>query len=320
MRALRFERYGAADVLRVETVADPSPRFGHAVVRVRAAALNPLDWKLRAGHLRLLPTLPGPPRGTGCDFAGEVVALGPGASPLVLGARVLGSVSPFARDGAFAEAIVVPWDRLVAVPDGIDDGTAASLPIAGGTALQALTDAAEVRPGERVLVLGAAGGVGHFAVQIAKHLGAIVTGVCSARNVEFVRALGADEVIDYEREDFGARPSRFDVVFDVAGIAGFGSARRALTPTGRYVSTGGDARAVLGTVVGGLAARITSKQRAMVIRVDPSPALLRRLLDLVAAGGMRAHIDRSIALEEVAEAERAMETGHARGKIVVRPA
>ncbi len=180
MRALRFERYGTPDVLRVEDVSEPLPRPGEAKVRVHAVSLNPLDWKVRAGDLRFIPLFRGPPRGLGCDFAGEIVGIGGGATERHVGERVLGSLLPFARDGALADFILVAYDRLLPIPDGIDDSVAAALPIAGGTALQALIDEAGVVAGQRVLINGAAGGVGHFAVQIAKHLGTHVVGVCSA--------------------------------------------------------------------------------------------------------------------------------------------
>jgi len=243
MRALRFARYGPPDVLRVEQMPEPTPAAGQAKVRVHAVALNPLDWKLRKGDLRLLPVLRGPPRGLGVDFCGEIVAVGGGAEARHVGERVFGSLLPFGRDGALADYLVAPFDRIMAAPQALDDAHAATLPIAGGTALQALTDEAHVRSGQRVLITGAAGGVGHFAVQIARHLGAYVVAVCGPANVEFVRALGADEVVDYTRDDFTRRGDRFDVVFDAAGASSFAASRRVLAADGRYVNTLGDARA-----------------------------------------------------------------------------
>src|SRR6516162_1405880 len=136
MRALRFDRYGSSDLLRVEEVSEPVPRAGQAKVRVRAAGLNPIDWKIRAGDLRLVPLFKGPPRGLGCDFAGEVVAGGGGATERHVGERVFGSLAPFAREGALAEFLVVAYDRILPIPDGVDEAVAAALPVAGGTALQ----------------------------------------------------------------------------------------------------------------------------------------------------------------------------------------
>ena len=318
MRALRFDRYGPPDVLHVAEIADPSPAAGEAKVRVRAASLNPLDWKIRAGHTRFIPLFRGPPRGLGGDFAGEIVGVGGGATSRHVGERVFGSLLPFGRDGSLAEYVIVSLERLVPIPDGLDFDQAATLPIAGGTALQALADEGRLATGQRVLITGAAGGVGHFAVQIAKHLGAQVVGVCSAANAAFVRALGADEVIDYAREDFTRRGERFDVVFDAACASSFAAAARVLTDTGRYINTGGTAAAVAGTVASAIVARLTSRRRAIPIALKNVPAMWRRLATMAQAGVLRADVERTIALEDVAEAQRAMETGHGRGKIVVR--
>jgi NADPH:quinone reductase-like Zn-dependent oxidoreductase len=318
MRALRYDRYGSPDVLHVAEIAEPAPAAGEAKVRVRAASLNPLDWKIRAGHLRLIPLFRGPPRGVGSDFAGEIVGVGGGASPRHVGERVFGSIVPFPRDGALAEFVVVPVDRIVPIPESLDFEPAAALPVAGGTALQALVDQARIAAGQRVLITGAAGGVGHFAVQIAKHLGAHVVGVCGAANVEFVRSLGADEVIDYAREDFTRRDDRFDVVFDAAGASSFAAARQVLADAGCYVNTGGDAAAVASTVAAAVFARLTSRQRAVPFALNNSPQTWERLATLAHERVLRAHVERTIALEDVADAMRAMETGHGRGKIVVR--
>ena len=319
MRALRFDRYGPPDALHVAEIADPSPRSGEAKLRVRAASLNPLDWKVRAGHLRLMPTFRGPPRGIGCDFAGEIVGVGGGATSRYVGERVFGSLFPFGRDGSLAEYVVVSAKRIVPIPEGVDYDQAAALPIAGGTALQALADEARLAAGQRVLVVGAAGGVGHFAVQVAKHLGAYVVGVCSAGNAEWVRALGVDEVVDYARDDFTRRADRFDVVFDAAGASSFRAARRVLADSGCYINTLGDAAAIAGTVLSAVVARFTSRQRAIPFALRNGPAIWRRLARLAADGVLHAHVERTIALEDVADAQRAMETGHGRGKIVVRP-
>ena len=318
MRALRYDRYGPPDVLHVEELDDPSPRGGQAKVRVRAASLNPLDWKVRAGHTRFIPFFQRPPRGLGCDFAGDIVGVGGGATSRHVGERVFGSLLPFGRDGSLAEYVVVALPRLVPIPDRIGYEHAAALPIAGGTALQALADEARLAAGQRVLITGAAGGVGHFAVQIAKHLGAHVVGVCSAGNADWVRALGADEVVDYAREDFTRRDDRFDVVFDAACASSFAAARRVLTDTGCYINTGGDMAAVASTVLSAIVAGVTSRQRAIAFTLKNVPAVWQRLARLAGDGVLRTHIERSITLEEVADAQRTMEDGHGRGKIVVR--
>jgi NADPH:quinone reductase-like Zn-dependent oxidoreductase len=302
----------------VEDIAEPTPALGEVKIRVRAASLNPIDWKIRAGHLRFVPMFRVPPRGIGCDFAGEIVAVGGGAIPHHVGERVFGSVPPFPRNGAVAEYVVAAANRLASIPGNVSDEEAAALPIAGGTALQALRDEAQLASGQRVLITGAAGGVGHFAVQIARQVGAQVVGVCSAGNVEFVRGLGADEVVDYARDNFTRRDDKFDVVFDAAGASSFIAARRVLTETGCYLNTGGNAVAAVGTAVGGVFARLTSHQRAIAIVLRVGASLFERLAVLAQQGTLHAHVARTIEVGEVATAMIAMETGHGRGKIVVR--
>ncbi len=317
MRALRFARFGPAEVLQVADVAEPVPGAGEVKVRVHAAGLNPLDWKIRAGHLRLLP-VGRPPRGLGCEFSGTIVGTGGGAHARHAGERVFGVLSPFARDGAFAEFVVVPHDAVTPMPGSLGFADAAALPIAGGTALQALVDVAHVAAGQRVLVTGAAGGVGHYAVQVGKHVGAFVVGTCGPGNVAFVRGLGADEVLDYTQDDFTRRSDRFDVVFDAASASSFRAARAVLTPEGVYVGTSGSTEAVVSTVLGGIVSRLSSRQRAVAFALQRGAAQWQRLAALAAAGALRPHVERTVALDEVPEALRAMETGHGRGKIVVR--
>lgn len=318
MRALRFDRYGPPEVLRVEEIPERALNAGEARVRVHAASLNPLDWKVRAGKLRFIPVFRGPPRGMGTDFAGEIAGVGGGATARHAGERVFGSLLPFHRDGALAEFVVASVDRLVPIPDGIGFVQAAALPVAGGTALQALADVAGLGPGQRVLITGAAGGVGHYAVQIAKHLGAHIVGVCSAGNAELIRTLGADEAVDYAKDDFTRRDDRFDVVFDAAGASSFSAARRVLTDTGCYVNTCGDTAAAVDTAVHAIISRLTSRQRAIALQLGNVPTMWLRLAKLAHDGVLWAYVERTIALEGVADAQAAMETGHGRGKIVVR--
>ncbi len=317
MRAIRYDRFGPPDVLRIADVAEPSPRAGEVKVRVHAVGLNPLDWKIRAGHLRLVPLLDRPPRGVGVEFAGEIVGVGGGAIGRFPGERVFGTLSPFPRQGALAEYVCTPAEHVVPIPEGIAYATAAVLPIAGGTAVQALTDHARLERGQRVLITAAAGGVGHYAVQLAKHLGAHVTAVCGPANVEFVRTLGADDVIDYTREDFTRRDTRYDVVFDAAGVTGFFASRNVLAPEGIYVDTSPSAPAVVSMLLARVVARLGSRQRAIGLVLRANGTMWARLARLAAEGALAPHIARTIALEDVADAQRTMETGHGRGKIVV---
>ncbi len=319
MRAVRFDRYGPADVLRVDEVPEPVPGAGEVKIRVRAASLNPVDGKIRAGERRWMPVLRGPPRGTGCDLAGEIVGVGRGVAPRHVGERVFGALSPLARDGSCAEYAVLPAASVAALPDELDFVRGAALPIAGGTALQAIVDEARLGAGQRALIVGAAGGVGHFAVQIASHVGARVVAVCAAGNAEFVRSLGADDVIDYARDDFTRREDRFDAVFDAAGVSSFPAVRAILAPDGCYINTLGTGAATASTIVSALAARIATRQRVVPLALRSGAAMWQRLAELVRAGALRPHVDRTVTLDEVADAQRMREGGHGRGKVVVVP-
>jgi NADPH:quinone reductase-like Zn-dependent oxidoreductase len=317
MKALRYDRYGPADNLHVADVPEPECPAGAFKVRVHAVGLNPLDWKIRAGHLALVPRFERPPRGVGVEFAGVVVGVGGGATTHFVGQRVFGALPPFGRQGALSEIIVAAEEHLVAIPDDVDFAAAAALPIAGGTAVQALEDHAELRPGSQLLVTGAGGGVGHFAVQLGKHLGATVTAVCGPGNVDFVRAQGADTVIDYTREDFLSGNQTFDIVFDAACCSGFVACRRVLAPAGIYINTSGSMGAALRTMASGLVARIATSQRAVALVLDARAPMWERLARHAAGGVLRPHLARQIALADVAAAQTAMESGHGQGKIVV---
>ncbi len=321
MRALRYDRYGPPDVLELVEIDEPVPRAGELKVRVRAASLNPLDAKIRAGHTRLLPMFERPPRGTGVDFAGEVVGTGGGeVGGYYPGARVFGMVSPFRRAGTFAEFVCATPGEIATTPESLDDEHAAALPVAGGTAVQALADEARLASGMRVLVNGAAGGVGHYAVRYAKHVGAHVTAVCGPSNVEFVRALGADEALDYTREDWRTAATPFDVIFDTTGHTSWRGCRHALVPDGVWVNTSPDAASVARTLAEKLAARLAGRQRVVAFVLKPGAAAWRRLAKLAEAGALAPHVRATIGLAEVVDAEREMETGHGRGKVVVVPA
>jgi NADPH:quinone reductase-like Zn-dependent oxidoreductase len=321
MRAIRYSRYGPPDVLEVVATDEPTPRAGELLVRVRAASLNPVDGKIRAGHFRFLPMLESPPRGCGLDFAGEVVGTGGGAGGYFVGMRVFGSLPPFKRDGAFAELVRVAPDRIAPMPDAIGFDQAAALPIAAGTAAQALVDHAKLAAGQRVLIVGAAGGVGHYAVQLARHLGAHVTGTCGTANVEFVRSLGADEVLDYTRDDAFARggpDDRYDAVFDTAGRASWRASRAVLASGGIYVNTSPDFRAVMTTLAEQAAARF-ARQRVVALVLAGGTDAWRRLARYVSDRVLVPYIRETIGLDAVADAQRRMEGGHGRGKIVVDP-
>jgi NADPH:quinone reductase-like Zn-dependent oxidoreductase len=255
----------------------------------------------------------------GIDGAGRVEAIGKSVTRLHPGDEVFGACK-----GAFAEYAVAPESSLAAKPAGLSFEQAAAVPVAGSTALQGLRDKAGVQAGQRVLIHGAAGGVGTFAVQIAKTLGAEVTAVCSTRNVEMVRSLGADRVVDYTREDFTASEVRYDVMLDMIGVPSLSQRRRALTSRGTLVLVGAtDSGGWLGPLGGLLAAVLTSpfvSQRLRPLLTHASKEDLQVLAELLAAGKVRPVIDRTYPLSEVPEAIRYLEQGHARGKVVIRVA
>jgi NADPH:quinone reductase-like Zn-dependent oxidoreductase len=310
MRALRYDRYGSPDLLRLVDIPEPAAGSDRLTVRVRAVGLNPLDWKILRGDLRRIPLFASPPRGFGVDFAGTVTS--GAAEGFGSGDDVFGSLSPFESQGAIAECVTVPRRRVARIPPPLDFVTAAALPIAAGTALQAIEDHAHVEAGQRVLVNGAAGGVGGFAVSLAKHFGAHVTGVCSAANANYVRALGADDVIDYRAQDFTLGATRYDVIFDAAATRSFGVVRRVLAPDGVYLTTQPSAASVAGAIL----SRIASRQRCVNIVLASGAAMWTRIGRLAAKGVLVPHI-RRIPVDEISSIVSEMQRGHGYGKFVV---
>jgi len=321
MKAISRGCYGTADVLRYEDVARPAPGDHEVLVEVRAAALNPLDWHYMTGtpYLMRLESGLGRPKSDrlGVDFAGIVAAVGGKVTRFRPGDEVLGS-----RWGAFAEYVVVAEDRaLVPKPSNLSFEQAAAVPVAAVTALQGLRDKGQVKAGDKVLINGASGGVGTFAVQIAKAFGAEVTGVCSTRNVDLVRSLGADHIVDYTQEDFTFSDTRYDVIIDNVGNHALRDVGRALEPRGVYVKIGGPKDdpwlgPLLGFLTGPLKSRF-SEQQFKVLLASMNEADLRVLNDLMQAGKVTPVIDRSYPLQEVPEALRYLETRRARGKVVI---
>ena len=315
MKAAVLERYGSLVVREVEK---PSPGAGEVLVRVRAVSLNAVDWYGFRGRPYLARPLMGlrrpRSRELGSDFAGVVEALEEGVADLQAGDEVYGC------GGRFAEYVVAR--RAVArKPANLTFDEAAAVPVAALTALQGLRDHAGLEEGQRLLVNGAAGGVGTFAVQLGKALGAEVHGVCSARNVEQTRTLGADRVFDYTREDFTRSRERYDVVFDNAGNRSWLSLRRALAPTGTVVLVGGPRRrrllGPLGHVLRIKLAALPGRRTAVFFIAKPNREDLDALRELIEAGHVRPVIERRYGLDEIAAAMRELDDGHAAGKIVV---
>jgi len=310
VRAIRFHRYGPADVLRWEEAPDPTPRRGEVRVRVRAAGLNPKDVLVRKGKLRLF-THGRFPQGSGYDLAGEVDALGPGVRSLRLGEPVFAMIQSW-RAGACAELAVVPEGQLAPKPSSISMTEAAGVPLAALTALQALRDLLRIRRGQRVALNGASGGVGVFAVQIARILGADTTAVCSARNAEWVRALGADRVLPYDERPLAEASETFDAVFDIFGTAPHPRVKHLLTERGRYVTTIPNAQNAARDVL----TRFTSRPARLVV-VRSRRRDLAQLARWIDAGELAPVIDRVWPMPEAAEAHRYLETKRAKGKVVL---
>ena len=321
MKAIVYRCYGPPEVLALEDVAKPAPAQNEVLVKVEAAALNPLDWHYMRGQpyfMRLFSGI-GKPKVArlGVDFAGTVEAVGKDVTLFKAGDPVFGG-----RTGALAEYVVVREDRALALkPDNITFEEAAAVPVAAITALQALRDKGMVRPGQKVLVNGASGGVGTFAVQIAKADGAEVIGVCSTRNVELVRSIGADHVIDYKQTDFTQGTVRYDVIVDNVGNHPLLALRRVLEPEGVVVMVGGSSDDQwIGPLLGPIGAAVLSpfvSQRFAGLLAEMNPEDLRELGELLAEGKLRPVIDRRYPLGEVAVAMAYLEEGRARGKVVI---
>ena len=323
MKAIVQDRYGAADTLAFADVDEPVPGPDDVLVRVHAASVNAYDWHLMRGDPYLARAMLGVTRPRqrvrGRDFAGRVTAVGANVTRLGVGDEVFGEA-----DGAFAEYVRVGSSAVDRKPAGLTFEQAAALPLAGGTALACL-EAAGVRAGQEVLVNGASGGVGSYAVQIAASLGAHVTAVCSTRNVDLARSFGAEHVVDYTREDFTRAGRRYDAVVDVVANRSLRDLRRAVTPAGTLVLSGGGASrggrpSVLGpiglTLRGLLVSRFV-RQRIVVLVQRVDVARLARLRELADAGQVRPVIERTYPLSEAAEAIRRLELEHARAKLVI---
>jgi len=326
MKAIVSDRYGSPDVLAWRDVPQPVPREGEVLVRVRAASVNARDWHVMRGDPYLARVMSGgmmglrrpgqPVRGT--DFAGEVVAVGRGVTRLAPGSTVYGEC-----DAAFAEFVSAPQEVVDLKPANLSFEEAAALPLAANTALVALRDNASVRPGQRVLINGASGGVGLFAVQLARAYGATVTAVCSTRNIELVREAGAHEVLDYTRTDFTRTGTRYDVVVDLVANRSLRDLRRATAPRGTLllagggVSKGGSVVGPMGLVISGAAASKLARQRIALVESKPSVANLAAIRELAESGVLRPVIDRTYPMEKAAEAIRYLEVEHARAKVVL---
>ena len=323
MKAIVYCDYGLKN-LKLENIEKPTPNDDQLLVRVRAASVNPYDWHFVEGTPKIMRAMGvglRKPKDTrlGVDFAGTVEAIGKNVTQFKPGDEVFGG-----RGGAFAEYVCPRANRAVALkPANLTFEQAASVNIAGITALQAIRDKGNVQPGQKVLINGASGGVGTFAVQIAKTFGADVTGVCSSRNVDLVRSLGADHVIDYTKEDFAKGTERYDVILDNVPNHSLSECRRILTPNGKYVMIGGggpnDSRWVgpFGRVIKTMVLSPFTSQKMGMMMADANGKDLTILADMMQSGKLKPVIDRTYKLNEVPAAIAYLEEGHARGKVVI---
>jgi NADPH:quinone reductase-like Zn-dependent oxidoreductase len=324
MRAMVQHRFGApVDVLRIEEVDRPVISADEVLVRVHASSANPWDWHfIRAEpyFIRLGPSGFRWPRHPvpGGDVAGVVEEVGSDVAAFKPGDEVYGF-----GHGAFAEFLAVPQGQLAIKPANITFEEAASVPLAGATALQGLREVGDIQAGQHVLIIGASGGIGTFAVQMAKHYGAEVTGVCSAANVELVRSLGADHVIDYRSEDYTRGEARYDLVFQLGGTASPGAIRRVMTEVGTLVQCAGDGNGLFGPMVNVLKAMATNRfvsQRLALVSTKENTATFDEIRDLIESGVVRPVIHSTVPLEEAGAAVALVEDGSPGGKVVVRVA
>jgi NADPH:quinone reductase-like Zn-dependent oxidoreductase len=320
MKAVVQEGYGSADALHVRDIPRPELMEGRVLVRMRAASVNALDWHTTHGGLlleiiaKIMRQKDEPVRGV--DLAGTVEAVGPNVTRFKPGDEVFGGAP-----AAFAEYVRAREDRILLKPRDLPFEHAATLGVAGRTALQGLRDHAQVKPGQRVLIHGAGGGVGTFAVQIAKALGAHVTAVTGPRNVDITKSLGADEVIDYTKEDFARRPERYDAVLDVSATRSLSDLRRVLAPNGMFVQVGapksGGWIGIFARIINVMVRARVLGQRVKFFVASTSLEDLVYLKDLIEAGKLRPVIDRTYPLSEAREAVRYVGSGQARAKVVI---
>jgi NADPH:quinone reductase-like Zn-dependent oxidoreductase len=321
MQAAVYRCYGSADVIRIEGTERPVPADHGVLVRVHATSINPLDWHFMRGEPYIVRTSSGwgAPKDIflGTDFAGTVEAVGKLVTRFKPGDEVFGTAH-----AAFAQYLRTPEDAVVVLkPANLSFEQAAAVPVAGITALQALRDQGQLRAGQKVLINGAGGGVGTFAVQIAKAMGAEVTAVTNAGSLELLRSLGADHVIDYSRQDFTLGTTRYDLILDMSGNHSLSACRRVMTASGIYVFAGNTSKGSWAGPMAGLGKALIAakfvKRKVVAFMAEMNPADLAILADMLRTGKVKPVIDRQYRFDQIADAIRYQETEHARGKVVV---
>ncbi len=317
MKAIVYHKYGSPDVLKLEEVEKPTPKDNEVLVKVHAASVNAADWHILRGKpflVRLMGFGLLKPKNKilGSDIAGRVEAVGRNVKQFQPGDEVFGTIR-----GGFAEYVCAREDALALKPANLSFEEAAAVPMAAVTALQGLRDKGQIQPGQKVLINGASGGVGTFAVQIAKSFGAEVTGVCSTRNVDMLRSIGADQVIDYTQEDFTQNGQGYDLILAANGYHWISDYKRALRPRGTYVMTGGSMAQIFQAMLLGPWISITGSKKMGSLTAKLNQKDLVFMKELLKAGKVVPVIERRYPLRETAEALRYLEEGHARGKVVI---
>jgi len=321
MKAIVYTKYGPPDVLQLKEVEKPTPKDNEVLIKVHAASVNYADWGLLRGKpflVRLMEFGPLKPKNQilGADLAGRVEAVGRNVKQFQPGDEVFGDISGCGW-GAFAEYVSIPENALVLKPANISFEEAAAVPLAAVTALQGLRDKGQIQPGQKVLINGASGGVGTFAVQIAKSFGAEVTAVCSTRNLDMARSIGADQVIDYTQENFTQNRQRYDLILAANGYHSISDYKRALSPEGIYVCTGGSMAQIFQSMLLGPWMSMTGSKKMGNLAAKSNKKDLFFMKELLEAGKVVPVIDRCYPLSEVAEALGYLGEGHARGKVVI---
>jgi len=321
MKAIVYHNYGSPDVLKLEEIQKPTPKDNEVLVKVHAASVNAYDWHLLSADFFLVRLMGGgllKPKNTilGADIAGRVEAVGKDVKQFKVGDEVYGDTSAYGNAG-FAEYVSVPENVLVWKPTNLSFEEAAAVPMAALTALQGLRDEGKIQPGHKVLINGASGGVGTFAVQIAKTFGTEVTAVCSTRNMELARSIGADHVIDYTKENFTQNGQRYNLILAVNGYHPISAYKRALAPQGIYIIVGGSPSQIFQGMLLGPMMSISGDKKMGGVIGKPNQKDLIFMKELLEAGKIVPIIDKRYPLSETPEALRYLGQGHARGKVVI---
>ncbi len=310
MKAVFYNRYGSPKVLEIGELEQPKINEDEVLVQAYASSVNPVDWKIRKGDMKIF-TGKKFPKGVGADIAGKISALGKNVTEFKIGDEVYGKLGGF-KGSAYAEYVVSKPEDLALKPTNLDYNESASVPLAALTAYQALVNHGELTKGSRVLINGCSGGVGHFAVQIAKAMGADVTGVCSTKNVKLSKELGADKVIDYTKENVTVNKEKYDIFFDAVANQSYGKIKPILNKNGRYITTLPSVGVILNSVTG-----LLSSKKAKMINTKSNPQDLQQITNWIEDGKVKPVIDKVYSLEDIREAHRHSETGRVVGKLVI---